>query len=129
MLKGTATGATQTPGASPAPTQSTNPGAAAPRPATAALRPAEAAPSGDAGAGAAAPPDVNAPKSGAVGCVCSRCGAALVADEIALTKKLINRGATEFLCLDCLAAFFGCSVERLHQKIEQFRRDGCALFL
>lgn len=124
MLKGTATGATQTPGASPAPTQSTNPGAAAPRPATAALRPAEAAPSGG-----AAPPDVNAPKSGAVGCVCSRCGAALVAAEIALTKKLINRGATEFLCLDCLAAFFGCSVERLHQKIEQFRRDGCALFL
>lgn len=59
---------------------------------------------------------------------CRYCGAALCADEIALTKKLVDRTATEFACLDCLAAFFGCSAERLRQKIEQFRRNGCRLF-
>lgn len=59
---------------------------------------------------------------------CKECGAPLSADEMALTRKLINRGATAFLCLDCLAAFFGCDTDLLRRKAEQFRRDGCALF-
>ena len=59
---------------------------------------------------------------------CKQCGAPVDADEEGLTKKLINRGATEYLCLDCLAAFFGCTTDRLREKAEQFRRQGCALF-
>ena len=59
---------------------------------------------------------------------CCVCGAPLVPDEIALTRKLINRGAQQFQCMDCLAAFFGCSTGLLQEKIAQFRRQGCMLF-
>ena len=36
-----------------------------------------------------------------------QCHRALQSVEIALTKKLINRGATRFLCLNCLGKKFG----------------------
>lgn len=59
---------------------------------------------------------------------CKKCGRELNGDDIGLTKKLINRGATEFYCMDCLAEKFNCSTDLLQKKIEQFRRQGCALF-
>ena len=59
---------------------------------------------------------------------CCVCGAPLVPDGIALTRKLINRGAQQYQCLSCLAGFFGCSTGLLQEKIAQFRRQGCALF-
>ena len=59
---------------------------------------------------------------------CVRCHAPLTNDEIGLTKKLINRGATEFLCYECLANHFRVTVELLHEKVEQFREMGCTLF-
>ncbi len=43
-------------------------------------------------------------------------------------RKLINRGATEFMCLTCLANYLKCSEELLLQKKEQFRAAGCVLF-
>ena len=49
-------------------------------------------------------------------------------DEIALYKKMINRGATEYTCISCLASHFSVSVESLTDKIAQFRNDGCTLF-
>ena len=61
---------------------------------------------------------------------CMRCHKEpLSRDEIALHKKLVNRGATEYLCISCLAQYYGCTEEMLREKIEQFRRDGCQLFL
>ena len=59
---------------------------------------------------------------------CIECGSALTDDEIALHKKMINRGSTEFLCIRCLAAHFSVSVDSLYKKIQQFRADGCTLF-
>lgn len=59
---------------------------------------------------------------------CMKCGRKLIRDEIALTKRLINRGATEFMCLTCLAEKFKVSEERLKEKIEQFKESGCTLF-
>lgn len=59
---------------------------------------------------------------------CRQCGAPVSGDEIGLTKKLINRGSTDYLCINCLAAFFGCTTDRLREKADQFRRQGCALF-
>ena len=47
---------------------------------------------------------------------CCVCGAPLVPDEIALTRKLINRGAQQYQCLSCLAGFFGCSTGLLQEK-------------
>lgn len=59
---------------------------------------------------------------------CMKCGRKLIRDEIALTKRLINRGATEFMCLTCLAERFKVSEERLKEKIEHFKESGCTLF-
>ena len=60
--------------------------------------------------------------------VCKNCGRELLGDEIGLTKKMINRGATEYMCLTCLAKYYDCSEELLIQKMEQFRAQGCMLF-
>lgn len=59
---------------------------------------------------------------------CKECGRPLKRDEIALTKKLVNRGATEFMCLTCLAEHFRVSEERLKEKIQHFKDSGCTLF-
>ena len=59
---------------------------------------------------------------------CTGCGSALTKDEIALHKKLVNRGATESLCIRCLASQFGVDTESLYGKITQFRLTGCTLF-
>ena len=59
-----------------------------------------------------------------------RCGAGLTGDEIALYKKMISRGAEEFLCLDCLAGECSTTREKLEQLIAFYHRTGiCALFV
>ena len=59
---------------------------------------------------------------------CVNCSRPLEHDEIALTRKLINRGASEFLCLTCLAERFNVSEDLLKEKIEHFKKQGCTLF-
>jgi hypothetical protein len=59
---------------------------------------------------------------------CIVCGAALGYDEIGLSKKLINRGAAQFKCLACLAAYYQLSEHRLRQLAAQYRAQGCTLF-
>ncbi len=61
--------------------------------------------------------------------VCKDCGKALSGDEIGLHKKMVNRGATEYYCMDCLSRFTGLKVETLQKKIVQFRAMGCTLFV
>ena len=60
--------------------------------------------------------------------VCVRCARPLHPDEIALTRKLINRGASHFFCLSCLAARFEVPESALRGRIRQFREMGCTLF-
>ena len=48
--------------------------------------------------------------------------------EVALHKKLINRGATDFLCLSCLAKFYQTDEATLLAKAEEFKAMGCTLF-
>ena len=57
-----------------------------------------------------------------------KCGRKLTFDEIGIHKKMLNRGATEFYCLTCLAEHIGVTEERLQERIEHFRREGCLLF-
>lgn len=59
---------------------------------------------------------------------CIVCGAELKADEIALTRKLINRGTKDYMCLKCLARKFEVKEDVLRQKIVQYREMGCTLF-
>ena len=61
--------------------------------------------------------------------VCCDCGRALKKDEIALTRKLIDVDAEEFYCLDCMSDFLGCTVQDLKEKIQEFKEQGCTLFL
>ncbi len=60
--------------------------------------------------------------------LCRKCRSLLTSDEIAMTKKLINRGTEVFYCLDCLALAFDVEREDLERKILEFRESGCTLF-
>jgi len=59
---------------------------------------------------------------------CVSCGRALCPDEIAVTKKLINRGATEYYCVRCLAGLFDVTEEDIRERITFFKLKGCTLF-
>ena len=59
---------------------------------------------------------------------CVRCGAPLVKDDIAMTRKMINRGTESFYCLSCLADHFELTEDILREKIKEFKAMGCTLF-
>ncbi|MCR4735263.1 MAG: hypothetical protein K5829_09700 [Treponema sp.] len=60
---------------------------------------------------------------------CFRCDHELLADDIAIYKKLVNRAADEFLCMDCLAQDMKCRRADLEKLIEYYRKSGmCTLF-
>lgn len=60
---------------------------------------------------------------------CYVCGKTpLTKDEIGLTKKLINKNATSFYCLSCLAEYLEVTEEELLAKVEEFKNEGCTLF-
>ena len=60
--------------------------------------------------------------------LCAGCQTKLDSDEIGLTKKLINRGCTDFYCVNCLSKRLNLSVERLRELAERYRASGCTLF-
>lgn len=61
-------------------------------------------------------------------CCCKACARPLISDEVAMTKKLVNRGASEYLCYTCLAKHFEVTEEELKERAEYFRQTGCTLF-
>jgi len=61
--------------------------------------------------------------------LCVRCGVHLTNDEKALTRKLINRGTTQYFCLGCLADHFQVTEDILREKIREFKAMGCTLFI
>lgn len=52
----------------------------------------------------------------------------LTKDEIGLSRKLLGVQTPELFCLDCMAERMECSVLDLVIKIEEFKRQSCALF-
>jgi len=60
---------------------------------------------------------------------CVRCGSELSKDVSALNKKLISKHVKEFFCMSCLANYLNTTEESLSEKIEQFKEEGCTLFL
>ena len=59
---------------------------------------------------------------------CMTCGVPLSRDEIGLHRKIVNRGATQYCCIHCLAKHFKVSEAELRDMIERFREAGCTLF-
>jgi len=59
---------------------------------------------------------------------CAQCDSALARDDIAISRRLIGRGISQFYCIRCLAARLGVSQAVIHLKIKEYRAMGCALF-
>ena len=61
--------------------------------------------------------------------ICYVCGKKnLSKNEIGLTKKLLDKNAKHFYCLDCLAEYLEVETEFLLEKVEEFKTQGCILF-
>ena len=50
-------------------------------------------------------------------------------NTIGINKKLLGEGQDNFYCLDCLAEYLDCTVDELLEKIEEFKNEGCTLFV
>lgn len=50
-------------------------------------------------------------------------------DTVGINKKLLGEAVHNFYCMDCLAEYLGCTVDELLDKIEEFKEEGCTLFL
>jgi hypothetical protein len=61
--------------------------------------------------------------------LCIRCDASLKKDEVALSQKMLGREITSFYCIKCLAVELDCESDDLEIKIQEFKEQGCALFL
>lgn len=59
---------------------------------------------------------------------CAACDRVLTADELGLSRKLINRGTRVFYCVPCLAEKYRVTESALRDMIERFRAAGCSLF-
>lgn len=60
---------------------------------------------------------------------CYICGKEnLSKNEIGLTKKLLDRNANCYFCLDCLAEQLEVDTEFLLERVEEFKSQGCILF-
>lgn len=61
--------------------------------------------------------------------LCVNCTKELVRDEVALCKKMLGKNTKQFLCIECLSMHLDTDRDILLEKIEQFKEEGCTLFL
>ncbi len=61
--------------------------------------------------------------------MCAECGKYLTKDEVALTQKILGRKIDVFYCIECLAEYLDCEHDDLVVKIQEFKEQGCTLFL
>lgn len=59
---------------------------------------------------------------------CIRCGVPVSGDAQAMTRKLINRGAQQFMCISCLARHFDTDEAEILERMQYFKDMGCTLF-
>ena len=50
-------------------------------------------------------------------------------DDVALCKKMLGKKIKQFFCREHLAELLDTDVETLTEKVEQFKEEGCTLFL
>ena len=67
-------------------------------------------------------------KAGSAVMNCLQCRRELTADEIAVYRRMVHRGAQECLCITCFAKKFDVTEEMIRDKICYFKAMGCTLF-
>ena len=60
---------------------------------------------------------------------CIRCGVPLCLDDIGASRKFLGRAVREFMCRECLSRELRVPRQLIDQKIQQFREEGCTLFM
>ena len=61
---------------------------------------------------------------------CSICGKSpLDRNTVGINIKLRGEKIDDFFCLDCLAENLGCDPQDILDKIEEFKSEGCKLFI
>ena len=61
---------------------------------------------------------------------CVACGIeGLDKDTIGINKKLLGEDIKNFYCMNCLADYLGCTTQELLDTIEEFKEEGCKLFM
>ena len=61
---------------------------------------------------------------------CYVCGKTpLSKDETGLSRKLISKTTKQFYCISCLAELLEVTEEELIAKAEEFKNEGCTLFM
>lgn len=50
-------------------------------------------------------------------------------DTLGINKKLLGDQIQNFYCMDCLADYLECTIDELLEKIEEFKSEGCKLFM
>ena len=60
---------------------------------------------------------------------CNICDADLAKNDIGLSKKMLGRDTKRLFCMHCLANFLDITLDELFEKIEDFKMQGCELFL
>ena len=61
--------------------------------------------------------------------LCLECGIKLIKDEVALSQKMLGQQIASFYCIKCLSSELDCEIEDLEVKMQEFKEQGCALFL
>ena len=55
---------------------------------------------------------------------CFKCGKPLESDAIPIYKKMINRGAEEFMCIGCLADYVQMPRSAIESLIDYYTESG-----
>ncbi len=60
---------------------------------------------------------------------CEYCQKTLSTNEIGISLRLLGRDGRKFLCRVCIAAEFEVDPAIIDKKIQQFKSQGCPLFV
>lgn len=60
---------------------------------------------------------------------CQKCSQTLSTNEIGISLRLLGRDGRQLLCRQCLAQDLKIDPQLIDRKIEQFKLQGCPLFV
>lgn len=61
---------------------------------------------------------------------CIACGQKnLDKNTVGINMKLLGAEIENYYCMDCLIDYLGCTKQDILDKIEEFKEDGCNLFV